>query len=428
MKTEKKNLPKSQIEITIELDKKEFEPYLLKAAEKISKEKKIEGFRPGKVPYDVLKQRFGEMTIYGEAADLAIPEKLFGSIRDDELEVVAQPNVDILKLAPENPFIFKAVLTLLPKVNKLVDYRKIKIKSKETKIEEKQIDDLIKELQAFRAKEVLEDKLIEKGDKVELDYDISVDRVAIENGLARKFPIIVGEGHILPEFEEKIISMKRGEIKEFKLAFPEKHYQKHLAGKVGDFKVAVGNVYRREIPEINDEFAKTLGNFPDLPSLRDQLRKNFAEEAKQKEDQKIEIEMLNKIIEGSRFEDIPEILTDSEAHKMIHELEAGVEAQGIKFADYLQNIKKTPEQLLLDFAPQALKRVKSALVIKEIAKMEKVGPEKEEINTEIEKALQLYPADNQAQEKIRSPGYREYIKEVLTNRKVIDFLKSIIIE
>jgi len=428
MNINKTKLPKSQLEITIELSVEELEPYLKKAIEKISNEKKIEGFRPGKVPYEILKQRFGEMTIYGQAADLAIPEKLWEAVKDDRLEIVAQPQIEIIKLAPDNPFVFKAILTLLPETTKLADYRGIKIKRKEIKIEEKQIDELLKELQSLRAKEVLEDKPVEKGDKVEVNYDISIDRVALENGLVRKHPIIIGESHLIPGFEEQLLGMKREETKEFKLTFPKEHYQKNLAGREVNFKVKVGNVYKRELPEINDEFAKSLGRFSDLQGLKNQLRQNLIDEASLKEEQKIEIEILNQIINNSRFEDIPDVLINSEAHKMLQELEGGVESQGVKFDDYLRSLKKTADQLLLDFAPQALKRVKSALVIKEIAKRENIQINKEEVDAEIEKTLQLYPADTTTQEKIRSPGYREYLKEVLINRKVIEFLKSLIIE
>jgi trigger factor len=423
-----KPLPKSQVEITFELTAEELKPYFDRAIEKISSQKPIEGFRPGKAPYDILKQHYGEMKIYGEAADLAIPEKLFEAIKEDGFDVIEQPQVDIVKLAPANPFIFKTTLTLLPKIIELGNFKKIKIKRKEIKTEESQIDNLLREVQNMRAKEVAEDKAVEKNDKVEVDYDISIDHVALETGLARKYPIIIGAGHFLPGFEEQVTGMKKGETKEFKLTFPEKHYDKKLAGKEADFKVTVNAVYRRELPEINDEFAKSLGGFEKLEDVKKQLRTNLEEEAKAKEDQRIEIEMLEKIVDASKFEDIPSGLIDSEAHKMVHELEENVEAQGIKFDDYLMSIKKNHDQLLLDFAPQALKRVKTALIVKEIAKKENIEVEPKEIDAEVEKTVAQYPDNDDIKKQIRSEAYRHYLENVLTNRKVIDFLKSIIVE
>jgi trigger factor len=423
-----KPLPKSQVEITFELTAEELKPYFARAIEKISSQKPIEGFRPGKAPYDILKQHYGEMKIYGEAADLAIPEKLFEAIKEGSFDVIEQPQVDIIKLAPANSFIFKATLTLLPKIIELGDFKKIEVKRKETKTEESQIDNLLKEVQNMRAKEIAEDKVVEKNDKVEVDYDISIDHVALETGLARKYPIIIGTGHFLPGFEEQVIGMKKGETKEFKLTFPEKHYDKKLAGKEANFKVTINNVYRLELPEINDEFAKSLGAFEKLEDVKKQLRMNITEEAKAKEDQRIEIEMLEKIVDISKFEDIPPSLVDSEAHKMIHELEENVETQGIKFDDYLMSIKKNHDQLLLDFASQALKRVKTALIIKEIAKQEKIQVEPKEIDAEVEKTVAQYPDNDDIKKQIRSEAYRHYLENVLTNRKVIDFLKSIIVE
>ncbi len=427
MKIEKKNLPKSELEITIELAPEEFDPYLKKTAVKLTEEKRIEGFRPGKAPYEIVKQRFGEAALMNRAVDLAIQEKLAQIIKDDKLEIVAQPKIDLLKLAPDNPLIFKIVLVLLPKITKLADYRNLKIKRKEVHVEPKEVDQLLGELQNFRAKETLENKTIEKGDRVELDFDISVDRVALENGQARKYPVIIGEGRMVPGFEDQLLGLKAGETKKFKLTLPQTHFEKRLAGKEAEFKVTINNVYRRELPLLNDDLAKSLGGFSKLEDLKKQLEQNLLNERLAEEEQKREIEILDRLIQESRFEEIPANLITSEAQKMLQELEEKISAQGLKFDDYLTSLKKTRDQLLLDFTPEALKRIKAALLIREIAEREKIRVKPAEIETEVNRALQLYPGDTAAREKIRSEAYRNYLRSLIINRKVLDLLKSLII-
>jgi len=425
MKIDKKQLPKSQIEFTVEMSPDELAPYVERATQKISQEKPIEGFRPGKAPSEIIKQRFGEMTIFGEAADIAIPEKLWQIVRDEKLEIVAQPAVDIVKLAPGNAFVWKAVLTLAPQVTKVADYHATKIKKAEVKIEDQAVEKLLRELQTFRAKETLEDKAIAKGDKVEVDYDISIDRVAIENGLAKKYPIIVGDNHFVPGFEDQLLGLKRGETKEFKLTFPKTYYQKNLAGREADFKVTIGNVYKRNLPELNDDFAKSLGQFTKLDELKTQIRENLLVEETQKEDRKIETELFDQLIAGSRFEDIPDELVHSEADKMVHELEHNITSQGLSFDDYLQSLKKTHDQLLLDFTPSAVKRIKAALLMKEIAKTENIQAEEKEINEEIETILKHYPNDSAVEAKVKSVAYREFVSDSIKNKKTLELLKLI---
>ncbi|HDQ23193.1 MAG TPA: trigger factor [Candidatus Uhrbacteria bacterium] len=421
-----KKLPKNQIEFTVTIPNSELKPFLVKAVEKLSQQTKIEGFRPGKVPYEILKQKIGEMTILEEAAGLAVEKSYIEIATKEKIEPLGSPKVDFEKLAPENDFVYKATVDLIPEV-KLGDYKSIKLKEKEIKITDEQISKVIEEVRQSRAKEALADKTAENGDKVEIDFDVFRDNVPIEGGAQKKYPMIIGSSHFIPGFEENLISLKANEEKEFELKFPEDYHNKSLAGKPAKFKVKILGVYKREIPEINDEFAKELGQ-ESLTKLKEQIKHNLEHEEHHKEEEKIERELLEKIIERSEFSEIPDILIDAETKKMIQELESNIAMQGLKFEDYLKHLNKTPDQLKLDFVPQAIKRVKGALLMRQIFFAEKIEIKEAEIDKELEKMKNMYQQNPEIIQQLDSPQYRDYVRNMIGNQKVLALLKTTCVE
>ncbi|MFA6382596.1 MAG: trigger factor [Candidatus Buchananbacteria bacterium] len=231
----------------------------------------------------------------------------------------------------------------------------------------------------------------------------------------------------MPGFEEELIGLGKDETKQFQLKFPQNYHQKNLAGKLVDFKVKMNAVYQLDLPELNDEFTKRLGEFKDLAELKDRIAQNIRDEAEVKENQKLEEEMIDKIIEVSTFDDVPDILINSETNKMVEELEHNLAGNGLKFDDYLVHLKKTREELLLDFVPQAIKRVKSAIIIRRIAEIQKITVTDKELDNEVEKTISMYGHDPEVLKNIKQPAYRSYLRNILTARKVIDYFKSVII-
>ncbi len=421
-----KNQPKlSEVELTIEITPEEYQPFLKKAAVRLSKNTKIEGFRPGKAPYDIVKQQVGEMDIYQEAIQDIITHFYWQAVDQEKLNTIGQPKLDLEKLAPGNPIVFKAMVGLMPKVT-LKDWKTIRLKKNEVKVEDKEVDKTIDGFRNMQAKEALVERPAQKGDRVEVDFEVSLDKVVIEGGQGKKYPLVIGDGFMIPGFEEQIIGMKKDEEKEFQLKFPSEYQNNMVAGKLCDFKVKLLAVYNRELPELNDEWAKTLGaeKFEDL---RSKIRKGMEDEKKFYEEQKIEIEMLKKIVEQTEFSEIPEVLIDNEAHRMLHEFEDNISHQGLNFEDYLKNIKKEKKDLEQEFKPKAIERVKTSLVIKEIAEAEKIEASEEEIKQETEKILAQVKDDKKAEENIKSEGYKQYLQTIVRNRKVIEMLKSQII-
>jgi trigger factor len=218
--------------------------------------------------------------------------------------------------------------------------------------------------------------------------------------------------------------MKEGDERTFTLKFPEGHYQKHLEGQDVDFTAKATGVFRLELPALDEAFAKTLGQ-ESVDKLKDLLKTNIGEEEAERARQKCEIEMLEKLVDATTFSDIPELLVNDEVRKMMAELEHSVEERGMKMKDYLESIKKTQDALRMEFVPQAMRRVKTAVLIKEIAKREKVTVEEGELDHEIDHILAGVRKDDKAAvERVTSPEYREYVGILMRNQKTLELLKT----
>jgi len=424
MQITKKDLPKSQIELTVEMTAEEFAPYIKKGAEEVAKNIKIEGFRPGKAPYEVLKQKVGEMTILEEAAHLAINKTIDEAIEKNTLErqAVGRPNVNITKLAPNNPLEYKVILSLLPTIA-LGEYKNLKIKPEEAKLDGKELARALSDLQNMRAKEALVDRAAQAGDKVTVDIRLLLDKVQVENGQYNDLALILGQEYFVPGFDDKVIGAKAGEERKFALPYPADHHQKNLAGKMVDFIVKLKAVYSRDLPELNDELAGFF-QLKTLEELKNGLKDSLLAERKRNLELKNEAEMISQIVANAKFGDLPDELIENEAKNMLAELEQSVIRQGGKFEDYLGHLQKTKDELLLEIMPNAVKRVKSALVIRELAVVEKIAVEHEEIHKKIDELKKQYAGNGEVIKMLEEHNYHHYLENILTNEKVIAKLKD----
>lgn len=421
MKITKKELPKNQLELKIELEPKEYQEFLERAAQEMSKNTKIPGFRPGKASYDVLKQHLNEMHIFEHALNSILTHYYFEAITKEKLEPISHPKIDIEKMAIGNPLIFKAIINLIPDI-KLGDINKIKVKKNKVEVQEEEINKAINTLRENQAKEVLEDKIIENSDKAEIDFTASIDGVVIEGGKEINYPLIVGKKQMIPGFEERLSGKKKGDEIEFKLKFPKQY--KDIGDKIGDFKVKIKAVYKRTLPEANDEWAKNIFQAKNLKDLKDKLRKKYEAEKQRQEDQRIEMEIIERLIKSSEIGEFSDDLIKAEAQKMIEELKHNIEHQGLKFEDYLKQIKKKLEDLEKDFAPQAKKRLQSSLIIREIIKKENIKVDDKKADDEIKTMLNIYKDNKEMKKQFSSEEYKSYLKSLLLNKKVIEFLKE----
>lgn len=425
MKSQIKKLPKSQIEFTIEINSEELDPYLDQAASNISKNLKIKGFRPGKAPRKMVEQEVGTMKILEEAANIAIPQYYVKTVLEKKIDVIGRPHIQVKKIAPGNPLIFKATSAVMPKVE-LPDYKKIKVKRKNIEVKKEKIEEVLMDLQKSRAKFITVTRPAQKNDKVEIDFKATLNKVPIEGGQSKNHPIIIGENKFVPGFEEKLIGMKEKDKKQFTLTFPKNYYQKNLAGKDVDFDVEMKLVQKVVLPELNDEFAKRLGKFMNLKDLKLKLEENLKREKEMEEEQRLELEIIDKILKEINIE-IPDILVNLELDKMYYEFEASIQQMGGEIDKYLESIKKTKEDLKKTWTDKAVKRVKTGIILREIADKEKIKVTDQEIEDEINKIVKSYPPTEEIKKRIKSEEFREYTKGILRNRKVLGKLKSIML-
>lgn len=291
---------------------------------------------------------------------------------------------------------------------KLADYKGLKIKKNELQVEEKEVDNALDYLQKSRAKIITVNHRAEKGNRVEIDFEVKNSGVKIENGESRNHPLILGAGGFLPGFEEKLEGMKSNEEKEFSLKVPGKWSDKRVADKNLDFKVKMNLVQERILPDLNDEFAKSLGSFDSLNGLRDSIKDGLMQEKELKEKERIRLELIERIADNSEI-DVPRELINQETENMIDEFKANITVFGLDFETYLKEIKKTIDELKKEWENQAEKRVKIGICLKAIAEKEKIEVSDKEIE--------------QAKKDIDSEKLKEYTKNALINEKVFALLE-----
>lgn len=425
-----KKLPKSLIEFESIVPWIEWKKYLNQAIENVSKEIRIPGFRPGKAPRKMIEQKVRMEKIINEAAGKAIQKNYVDFILKEKLEVIGSPEIEIKKISEGEDLHFVARAAVLPEV--FVDekhknaVRKINrsYEDKKSEITDEEIELELDKLANSRAKLVTVRREVQKNDSVEIDFSVLMNGVPIENGTSKNHPLVIGKEVFIPGFEDNLIGLQEGMEKEFELDFPENYHNTNLSGKKATFKVKINLVQERQIPEVNDEFAKSLGSFENLDSLKKNFRQEMANEKSNKLKEQKRNEYVEKIIENTKT-DLPAILIQEETHKMFHEFEHQIETMGMKLDQYLEKIKKKKEDLTRDWEPSAVKRVKSALALREIVKMEKITVDAKEIEIEVNKNLQYYKNLEDAQRNIDMERLYNYTKGSLENEKVFLILEKL---
>jgi trigger factor len=420
MKTEQKKLGKSQIEIEFELTADEFKDHFEHAIEHLKSHIKVDGFRAGKAPASMVEEKIKPEALLMEAGDHAVQHVYSDYIRESKLEPVGQPEVSIVKIAKGSPFIFKAVITVLPDVE-LPNYKEIAkaVKGREISVTEEEIQDSLNYMQKTRAKFTLKNEAAANKDFVEIKY--SNKEVTVDRDVDDKF--ILGEGGFMKGFEENIVGMKAGEEKEFKATFPKDSPRKDLAGKEGVFKVKMISVQKMELPEVNDEFAKQLGAFESLTTLKSSMKEGITMEKTEAEKQRRRGEILEKISEKSKFE-MPIAMVEYEKERLLEDLKNKI-AQNVKisFEEYLASIKQTEDQLKQTYQKEAEKRLRGFLVLRELGKKENIQVLDKEVEEEVAKSVKNYSKEQLA--KIDINELKEYTKGVIHNEKIFQLLENI---
>lgn len=418
----------NKVTVILTIPKEEVETGMKHAAKHISEDTKIPGFRPGKAPYDVVKKRVGEMKLLEAASEELIRTAFLRAMIEEDLETVGQPYFDAEKMAPGNDMVVKAEIALYPHVIELANIPKLSVKQKDTTPTEELIKRAKKDLAMMQTKEVRasKDHGITQGDKAVMSLTMKKDGVVLEGGEGQNHGVYTGEEYYIEGFKTEIMELKEGEEKTFTLKFPDEHYQKHLAGRDIDFTVKINEIFELDSPDIDDDFAKTVG-LKDLKELDEKIIENLKRENEAEEQLRLDKEVLDLVSEKTKFEEIPDILVNQEVEKMLHELKHNISQKGMDFDTYLSGLNKSIAELKLDFTPTGLKRVQVAILLKEVAKQEKIKPEEKEIDEELDRIAEQHK-DEKTKKKIFEPIYRDYIAQQMRNRKTIEFIKGKIVK
>lgn len=394
------------------------------AASNLSQSKPIAGFRAGHVPVEVARKQYGDQVLLAEAYDLVIPKLFAVEVQAAGLITVGHPKMSFdPQPSWDTDVTVTAEVPVLPKI-KLPDWSKIKVQPVKEEVKDEDVAKVLTDLQEYHASEVISDQPAKAGDLVELDYEVKLAGALVEGGSGVGHKAVLGRQHLLPEIEQAVLGMKAGEEKVQPITFAPSHALKIVAGKTTDCRIALKQVFNRQLPIADDELAKKFGPFKTLDELKQRIKNDLQHEAEHRSQQQTEQKLIQESIKETEYGAFPDILITHESHQLLHELEHQLSHQGIKFEDYLLHLKKTKDDLLLDFAQPALERLKAMLLLREVIRQNNLQPTNEEIEAEI-KRLTPMTKDPQI---LQKPEVKENIEASLAQRKALDWLNSKIVE
>ncbi|AFI29341.1 trigger factor [Bacillus stercoris] len=406
--------------LTVEVDAETFKTALDDAFKKVVKQVSIPGFRKGKIPRGLFEQRFGVEALYQDALDILLPVEYPKAVEEAGIEPVDRPEIDVEKIEKGESLIFTAKVTVKPEV-KLGDYKGLGIEKDDTTVTDEDVQNELKALQERQAELVVkEEGAVEEGNTVVLDFEGFVDGEAFEGGKAENYSLEVGSGSFIPGFEDQLVGLEAGAEKDVEVTFPEEYHAEDLAGKPAVFKVKIHEIKAKELPELDDEFAKDIDEEVEtLAELTEKTKKRLEEAKENEADAKLREELVLKASENAEI-DVPQAMVDTELDRMLKEFEQRLQMQGMNLELYTQFSGQDEAALKEQMKEDAEKRVKSNLTLEAIAKAENLEVSDEEVDAELTKMSEAYnmPVENIKQ----AIGSTDAMKEDLKVRKAIDFL------
>ncbi|RWZ59910.1 trigger factor [Halobacillus fulvus] len=407
--------------LTVEVSASEFDQALDQAFKKVVKQVQVPGFRKGKVPRKLFEQRFGVESLYQDALDIVLPKAYTEAVEETGIEPVDQPEVDVQKIEKGEGVVFTAEVTVKPEV-KLGEYKGLEVEELSTEVTDEDVENELKQLQEKQAELVVkEEGEVENGDTVVMDFEGFVDGEAFEGGQADNYSLEVGSGSFIPGFEEQLEGKKAGEEADVVVTFPEEYHAEDLAGKEATFKVKLHEVKGKELPELDDEFAKDVDeDVESLEELKTKTRERLEEQKKTEADNQKRDSLVKQASENAEVE-IPEAMVNTELDRMVQEFEQRLQMQGMTKDMYFQFTGQDEDALREQMKEDAGKRVKTNLTLEAISQAENVEVSDEDVNAELENMASMYQTDV-AQLTQMLGGNTDMIKEDLKVRKAIDVL------
>ncbi len=424
---------KSQKELAITVPAQEWAVEVDAAVAHFGAQIKVDGFRKGKVPKDVVIREVGKEALVAEAAERAIKKAYAQAVKQEKIKAIAQPTIKVTKLAEGNDLVFTATVAVLPEITLAKGYKKAiaKINAQNKKatvesvVDDAAVDAELQKLAQQRAENVLADRPAKKGDVAIIDFTVTVAGKEIDGGKGTDHPLVLGSNSFIPGFEDAVIGMVAGEEKMVTLPFPEKYHAKELAGKDAQFAITLKRVEERIVPTIDDVFAKSvLPQAKTVADLKKQIRSSMEAEKKnalRQSGREALAEELAKHVEG----ELPDQLIDNEIARMEEQFGQQLAQSGTNIDEMLKRLGKTKEELFKDWRPQAEKRAKIGLALDNIAQIEHVEPEKAKVEAEMQRMMQMYGGQKEAKENVDIAHLYDYTKAMLQQEAVFDYLEGI---
>ncbi|KYP80369.1 trigger factor [Ferroacidibacillus organovorans] len=370
--------------LEIEVDESRVAEALERAFKKVVRDVNVPGFRKGKVPRKIFERRFGVESLYQEALDLLLPEAYSEAVLEQEIDPVDRPQIDITQMEAGKPLLFKATVTVRPEVT-LGEYKGISYEDKSTEVTDEEIAEELATIQKSHAElRNIEDGQIEDGDSVTIDFRGTVEGELFEGGEAENYQLEIGSKTFVPGFEEQLIGLALGQERDIEITFPEDYHVKSLAGQKAIFHVKLHEIKRRVLPELDDEFAKDVSEFETFEEYKKSVVENLEHQRAHEREHEIENEIIEKVVAGATLE-VPDVMVEQEIDAQLNEFGQRLAQQGIPLDAYKEFTGATTEELRQQFREDAIRRVKTSLVIEAVAKAEALEVSDEAVDLELQK-------------------------------------------
>lgn len=421
MSVQVEKLEKNMAKLTVEVPAEEVEKALQAAYMKEKNKISIPGFRKGKVPRAMIEKMYGAAVFYEEAANILIQDNYAAAMEESKEDIVSRPTIDIVQIESGKPFIFTAEVAVRPEVT-LGKYKGVQVTKIDTTVTDEEVEAALEKEQQKNSRTVtVTDRPVANGDTAVIDFEGFVDGIAFEGGKGENHPLEIGSHSFIDTFEDQLVGHNVGDEVEVNVTFPEKYQAADLAGKPAVFKVKINEIKAKELPELNDEFASEVSEFDTLAEYKEDLRKHLEVEKENEAKRTKEDEAIKKIIDKSTME-IPEAMIETQCENMINEFAQRIAQSGLSMEQYMQFSGMTIDGLKEQVRPEAETRIKSSLVLEQIAKEENIEVSEDEINAEVEKMAAQYGMEADKLKEYLGEAEKESIKRDLSVTKAVDLI------
>lgn len=418
---------KNMVKLVIETDAEKFEAGLDKAYNKNKNKINVPGFRKGKAPRKMIEKLYGAEIFFEDAANNIIPDAYSKAAKESELDIVSQPKISVVQLESGKPFVFEAEIAVRPEVE-LGTYKGVEVSKADTEVTDADIEEELKKVQDQNSRTVsVEDRAVKDGDMTVIDFEGFVDGTAFDGGKGENYPLTIGSHSFIDNFEEQLIGMNIGEEKEINVTFPEDYHAENLKGKPAVFKVSVKEIKEKQLPELDDDFAQDVSDFDTLAEYKEDLKKKVSERKEADAKSKKESEVLEKVVEAAKM-DIPQAMIDTQVNRMVEDFAARLQQQGLSVEQYFQYTGLTPDKIMEDMKPEALKRIKNSLVLEAIAKAENIEVSDEELEEELKKMADMYKMEVEKIKEFMQEAEQKQMKDDIAVQKAVDLIVAAAVE